>query len=136
MKPPEPAVNVAPAFADDQETMFMVAENMDAGYMVGTAMAVDEGDTLTYTTDSMYFEVDGDGNITTTMMLDYEAMMSHTVMITATDDDADDPQSDSITVTIMVENGRPGCDMVHTGYGNGLGNDCEALLDSKDALDI
>ena len=79
-------VNTVPAFADDAETDFMVDENMPAGTSVGTVMADDaEGDVLTYTDDSMYFAVDDMGNITTTMMLDYETTPSHTVTVTATD---------------------------------------------------
>ena len=47
-------------------------------------MATDEdGDTLTYSDDSDYFDVDDMGNITTTMMLDHEAMASHSVTVTA-----------------------------------------------------
>ena len=71
--PVAPVENVAPAFADDAAT-FMVYENMDAGAEVGMVMAMDEGDTLTYSDDSMYFDVDDMGNITTAMMLDHEAM--------------------------------------------------------------
>ena len=92
--------NTVPAFADDAETDFMVDENMPAGTSVGTVMADDaDGDVLTYTDDSMYFDVDDMGNITTAMMLDHEAMPSHTVIITATDSE---DASDSIDVTVMV----------------------------------
>ena len=122
-----PADNVAPMFADDAETDFMVYENMDAGAEVGTVTADDPGDTLTYSDDSMYFDVDGMGNITTTMMLDHEAMASHTVIITATDSE---DATASITVTVAVGNGQPGCDSV----GSSLVNDCEALLDAKGDL--
>ena len=76
----------------------MVEENMPAGTSVGTVTATDDGD-VTYTDDSMYFDVDGMGNITTTMMLDYEVMASHMVTVTATDS-AD--QTATIMVTIMV----------------------------------
>ena len=64
--------NTAPAFADDAAE-FMVDENMPAGTSVGTVTATDDGD-VKYTDDSMYFDVDDIGNITTTMMLDYEVM--------------------------------------------------------------
>ena len=86
-----PAENTAPAFADDAETDFMVYENMYAGAAVGTVTASDEdGDTLTYSADdSGYFDVDNDGNITTAMMLDHEAMPSHTVTVTASDGEDD-----------------------------------------------
>ena len=119
-----PADNVAPMFADDAETDFMVYENMDAGAEVGTVTADDPGDTLTYTDDSMYFDVDGMGNITTTMMLDHEAMASHTVIITATDSD---DATDTLDVTINVEDMHPDCTVMDN---NGLTNDCEALLDA------
>ena len=121
--------NTAPAFADDAETDFMVYENMYAGAAVGMVMATDEdGDTLTYTDDSMYFDVDDMGNITTTMALDHEAMASHTVTVTATDDR---DGSDSIDVTIMVGDMYPGCTVMGN---NGQTNDCEILLGAKDTL--
>ena len=69
----------------------MVYENMDVGSAVGMVEAIDEGDTLTYSDDSDYFAVDDMGNITTTMALDYETATSHTVTVTATDDEADGP---------------------------------------------
>ena len=128
IKPPAPAVNVAPAFADDADTEFMVYENMDAGTAVGTVTAEDEGDVLTYSVDLVdYFAVDDMGNITTAAMLDHEAMASHTVMVTATDDDEDDPLSDTITVTVTVGDMHPDCTVMDN---NGLTNDCEALLDA------
>jgi hypothetical protein len=104
--PVAPEVNVAPAFADDAEDTFMVYENMAAGTDVGTVTATDEGDVLAYTDDSDYFAVDGDGNITTTMMLDHEAMDSHMVTVTAT---AADGSTDSIAVTVTVGDAHPGC---------------------------
>ena len=106
----------------------MVDENMDAGAEVGMVTAEDEGDVLTYSVDSMYFAVDDMGNITTAMMLDHEAMASHMVMVTATDDDEDDPLSDSIMVTVTVGDMYPDCTVMDN---NGLTNDCEALLDAK-----
>ena len=120
-----PAANVAPAFADDATTDFMVNENMDAGAAVGTVTAEDDpADTLTYTDNSDYFDVDGMGNITTTMMLDHEAMASHPVTITVMDDRGG---SDSIDVTINVGDMHPDCTVMDN---NGLTNDCEALLDA------
>ena len=134
--PPEPEVNVAPEFADDAETTFMVYEN-DAGADVGTVTATDEGDVLAYSDDSDYFDVDNDGNITTAMALDYETAESHTVTITATDDDADDPLSASITVTVNVGNVEEcedaGATAVDTSNAGAMA-DCEALLASKATL--
>ena len=123
-----PADNVAPAFADDAATEFMVYENAAADTAVGTVTADDPGDTLTYTDDSGYFDVDDMGNITTTMMLDHEAMASHTVTITVMDDRGG---SDSIDVTINVGDMHPGCTVMDN---VGLTNDCEALLDAKGDL--
>ena len=96
-----PAANVAPAFADDAATEISVMENMPAGTIGDPYTATDEnGGTLTYSVSgSDYFEIDGMGQISTTMMLDHEAMASHMVTITATDDEG---ASDSIDVTIMV----------------------------------
>ena len=124
LRPAPPTENVAPAFADDAAT-FMVYENMDAGAEVGMVMATDEGDTLTYSDDSDYFDVDDMGNITTAMMLDHETMASHMVTVTATDDDE---ASDSIAVTVTVGDMHPDCTVMDN---NGLTNDCEALLDAK-----
>ena len=124
LRPAPPAENVDPAFADDAAT-FMVYENMDAGAEVGMVEAIDEGDTLMYSVDSMYFAVDDMGNITTAMMLDHEAMDSHMVTITATDDEE---ASDSIEVTVTVGDMHPDCTVMDN---NGLTNDCEALLDAK-----
>ena len=125
------AENTAPAFTAATATR-SVDENMYAGADVGepvTAMDDDAGDTVTYElTGSTYFEIDGDGQITTTMMLDHEAMSTHAVTVTATDSAG---ESDSVDVTINVDNTHTGCD---TAGNMGLVNDCEALLDSKDAL--
>ena len=119
--------NNAPMFDMDTDS-FMVAENYAAGASVGMVMATDaDDDDLTYSDDSMYFDVDDMGNITTTMMLDYEMMMSHTVTVTASDGE----DSDTIMVTVMVDDMYPGCTVAGN---NGLTNDCEALLDAKDAL--
>ena len=120
-----PAENTAPTFADDAETDFMVYENMYAGAAVGMVEAIDEGDTLTYTDDSMYFDVDDMGQITTTMMLDHEAMANHMVTVTATDSEG---ATDTLDVTINVGDMHPDCPAM------GLTNDCEALLDAKGDL--
>ena len=131
--PPEPE-NTAPAF-DGSSATRMVAENAAAGAYVGdpvTATDADD-DSLTYSlSGSMYFDVDSEtGQIMTTAMLDYEAMSSHTVTVTASDGE----DSDSIDVTVMVGDMYPGCWAQGGDAANMyLNNDCEALLDSKDAL--
>ena len=123
--------NTPPAFAADTATR-SVDENMYAGAAVGDPVtaADDAADTVTYSLEgSDYFTIDAStGQITTTMMLDYEAMTSHMVTVTATDTPGD---TDSVDVTINVNNAHTGCD---TAGNMGLVNDCEALLDSKDAL--
>ena len=124
------AVNTPPAFDAGTATR-NVDENMYAGAAVGDPVtAMDAGDTVTYTlSGSTYFGIDGSsGQISTTMMLDHEAMSTHTVTVTATDSE---DATDTVDVTINVNNAHTGCD---TAGNIDLVNDCEALLDSKDAL--
>ena len=129
-------VNNAPAFDDGSSTTRMVAENAAAGAYVGdpvTAMDADD-DSLTYSlSGSMYFDVNDDGQIMVAdgAMLDYEMDDMHTVTVTASDGE----DMDTIMVTIMVTDMYPGCGMQGGDAANMyLNNDCEALLDSKDAL--
>ena len=129
---PGAAVNNPPAFPSGTANR-SVDENMYPGAPVGDPVeAVDDdtGDTVTYSIDgSTYFDIDtSTGQIMTTMMLDEEAMSSHSVTVTATDEDE---ETDSVAVTITVIDSQPGCDTVGD---MGLVNDCEALLDSEDAL--
>ena len=124
--------NTPPAFTAATATR-SVEENLDAGAPVGdpvTAMDNDVGDTVTYSLEgSGYFTIDmATGQINTTMMLDHEAMSTHSVTVTATDEDG---ETDTVVVTINVDNAHTGCD---TAGNHGLVNDCEALLDSEDAL--
>ena len=124
--------NTPPAFTATTATR-SVEENLDAGAPVGdpvTAMDNDVGDTVTYSLEgSGYFTIDmATGQINTTMMLDHEAMSTHSVTVTATDEDG---ETDTVVVTINVDNAHTGCD---TAGNHGLVNDCEALLDSEDAL--
>ena len=125
-----PVVNVAPAFPQGTANR-NVDENQYAGAAVGDPVVADDpGDTVTYSIEgSADFGIDASsGQITTTMMLDQEAMSSHSVTVTATDSEG---ETDSVAVTITVNDSQAGCDTV----GDiGLVNDCEALLDSKDAL--
>ena len=125
--PPEPENN-APAFDDGSSTTRMVAENAAAGAYVGdpvTAMDADD-DSLTYSlSGSMYFNVNDDGQIMTTAMLDDDVMPSHTVTVTADDGNGG---TDSIEVTITVTDMQFGC----TGSAAA---DCEALLEAKPKLE-
>ena len=136
-EPPELLDNVAPEF-DAESTELMVAENTPVGTAVGTVTATDgdEGDTLTYSDDSMYFDVDAmSGEITTAMMLDYEAMASHMVTVMATDVAG---ASDSIDVTVTVDNvvecEDAGATAVADRTNSDLLADCDALLNIMDDL--
>ena len=127
--------NNAPEFTDGSSTTRSVAENAAAGAYVGDpVIATDaDDDSLTYSDDSMYFDVNDDGQIMVAegAMLDYEMDDMHTVTVTASDGEADA----SIDVTIMVTDMYPGCGTQGGDAANMyLNNDCEALLDSKDAL--
>ena len=109
---------------------------MPAGSAVGRVAVTDVGDVLTLTDDSDLFNVDNNGNITTVGMLDYESAASHTVEVTATDDE---DATDTITVTInvgnVVECEDAGAVAVADRTNTGLMADCEALLLSKSALE-
>ena len=105
---------------------FPVDENMPVGTAVGTVTALHAE---SYSDDLDYFNVDGMGNITTTMMFDYEgADTSFTGTVTATGADG---STDTIAVTVTVGDAHPGCTMADN---MGLTNDCEALLDAKGDL--
>ena len=126
-------VNEQPMFADDVAE-FSVAENAAAGTDVGMVMASDGDDILMFSDDSMYFDVDSEtGQIVVAegAMLDYEMEDMHTVTVTASDGE----DTGSITVTITVTDMYPACGTQGGDAANMyLNNDCEALLDSKDAL--
>ena len=126
-------VNEQPMFADDVAE-FSVAENAAAGTDVGMVMASDGDDILMFSDDSMYFDVDSEtGQIVVAegAMLDYEMEDMHTVTVTASDGE----DTGSIIVTITVTDMYPACGTQGGDAANMyLNNDCEALLDSKDAL--
>ena len=99
-------MNASPMF-DSETAERMVPENTAAGENVGdpvTAMDADN-DTLIYTlggTDAASFDIgSATGQLMTRAALDYEAMASYEVTVTATDPDR---TSDMITVTITVTN--------------------------------
>ena len=77
-----------PMFADDMAE-FSVAENAAAGTEVGMVMATaDADDSLMYSDDSMYFDVDpetGQIMVAEGAMLDYEMEDMHMVTVTASD---------------------------------------------------
>ena len=103
--------NTAPKF-EDQDLVTVgdqsdtatrsVKENQDAGETVGNPLTATDGDLLLYAlsgSDAANFEVDGNGQITTDVELDYEAQSTHTVVLNATDPSG---AVDSILVTINV----------------------------------
>ena len=115
-----------------------VAENTPADQNVGipvSATDANSDDTLTYRLSganaSSFDIVSTSGQIRTKSALDYETRIGYTVTVTVSDGEF----TDSITVTITVTDMHPGCaTAIGNGANTGLANDCEALLDSKDAL--
>ena len=102
--------NEAPEFPA-QTASRSVPENAPAGTKVGMPLkATDpEGDPVTYTTASDNFIIESDGQLRTKVRLDHEAMPSHPISVTATDDGVDgdagapnDNLSNTIVVTITV----------------------------------
>ena len=107
--------NVAPEFADSEDGVRSVAENMVAGEDIGEpVMATDaDDDTLTYTlsgTDASSFTIDeSTGQLMTMADLDYETKTTYRVTVTATDtSEATDSVMVTITVTDVDENGTVG----------------------------
>ena len=133
--------NAGPAF-EGATASRSVDENMPAGTNVGDAVAAtdEDDDTLTYSlSGSAYFEIDSaTGQISTTMMLDYEAMSSHTVTVMADDGSGVENATASIDVTVDVGNVEEcedaGATAVADTSNAGAMADCEALLASRDAL--
>ena len=122
-----PAANTMPTFPDGSD-MRMVGENMPAGTNVGDPVAAEDSDagtSLTYSlggADAGLFAIDAaSGQITTTMMHDYETKSSYTVNVMVDDGSGTDNAKASAVVTIGVTDAHPGC----------VNNDCEALLDAK-----
>ena len=129
---PGPATNTAPEFP---EASFegVVDENF-FGYVELNATDADD-DEITYSlsgADAGDFEIvthpqTGDPIAISVERLDYETKSSYMFTVTASDGE----DSAEMDVTVMVTDMYPGC----TVAGNiGLTNDCEALLDSEDAL--
>ena len=144
--PPVPVpVNSAPEFQDANgnaitETTREVAENTPAGADTGDPVAAtDDDDTLTYTlggADADSFAIDGStGQLMTKAPLDEEKKNSYSVTVTATDPFG---ASATITVSITVTDVDFGCStkgaVVDAANNPGLVADCEALLESRDAL--
>ena len=110
--------NEPPVFTVSAATLTL-SENLAAGTLVGAPLvATDpEGDTLTYSLrgpDRSYFDIDQNGQITTTLVLDFEAKSSYLVNAKVRDGldaagNADEVVDSSITVTIdLVNEDDPG----------------------------
>ncbi len=86
---------------------FTVAENLDAGTVVGTVIATDPdaesglepGSSFSLSVGDMPFAIDADGVITTTAALDFEAQRVHTFPVTITDPTG---LNDFATITVRV----------------------------------
>ena len=97
--------NAAPMFAADKATRSIV-ENAAVGTAVGSPVTADDTDTLTYSlsgTGEAAFTIDNMGQLMTAVMLDYEAKMSYSVTVTATDSGTP-ALTATIDVTINVTN--------------------------------
>ena len=134
-------VNEAPTF-DAESAELSVDENTEAGMAIGdpiAAMDVDDGDSLMYSLDEMgemYFDIDpATGQLMTSAALDYEMQASYSVTVTATDSAGLYAMiAVTITVTDVLEGACAGGAAVADMTNTGLLADCDALLDSEDAL--
>ena len=132
-----PGANNPPTFSASSASR-SVDENTPAGQNVGIPVSATDpntDDTLTYSlsgADDASFDIlSTTGQIQTKAALDYETKNSYRVTVTVSDGEF----TDSITVTITIGDMHPSCaSAIGNGANTGLVNDCEALLDSKDAL--
>ena len=98
--------NEAPVFTDGNATTRSVAENLEVGVNIGTAIAATDpdGNTLTYTLggpDAASFDIDSStGQLKTKTTLDRESQSTYTVTITVSDSSI----TNIIVVTINVSN--------------------------------
>ena len=103
----------SPVFTDGSRTTRTVDENTVAGQNIGTAISATdaENNTLTYSlggTDAASFSiVSTTGQLQTKAALDYETKATYTVTVTVSDGNF----TNSITVTINVNNLGPACDV-------------------------
>ena len=98
--------NEAPVFTEGNATTRSVAENLEVGVNIGTAIAATDpdGNTLTYTLggpDAASFDIDSStGQLKTKTTLDRESQSTYTVTITVSDSSI----TNIIVVTINVSN--------------------------------
>lgn len=105
-------VNDAPVFPASETGARNIDENTAADTPIGGAVAADDedmlpsADTLTYSlggTDMSSFDIEStSGQIKTKTALDFETKSSYSVDVTVTDDGSDPGLTDTITVTISV----------------------------------
>ena len=112
--------NDAPVFDEDTTTTRSVGEEVDIGTIVGNPVRASDQDrdVLNYTlsgTDAASFTINSStGQLKTAVELDFDTQSAYSVVVTATDNntgteaDRDVPLSDSITVTINVNQFFPG----------------------------
>ncbi len=147
--------NNPPVFDDGESTTLSVAENTASGQNIGEPVAAtddDTDDTLTYTlegTDAASFSiVSTSGQLQTSVTLDYETKTSYSVTVKVTDDSGASNNSDTIAVTINVndvsENTAPSfsnnsfsyriSDIANASVGDSIGDKVTATDADDDTL--
>ena len=100
-----------PVFGEGASTTRDVAENTATNMNVGSAVAATDGDDsamIAYTlggTDALSFVIEGDGQIKTSVALDFETKMSYSVMVEASD--GTNTASIDVTINVTDENEFP-----------------------------
>ncbi len=132
--------NNPPVFDDGESTTRSVAENTASGQNIGEPVAAtddDTDDTLTYTlegTDASSFSiVSTSGQLQTRVTLDYETKTSYSVTVKVTDDSGASNESDTIAVTINV-NDVTESDSI-TPVSNRTGAVRDAIVDAIEGVD-
>ena len=128
-----PAINSAPVFSEETATR-SVGENAEIGANVGTPVTASDAeiDTLTYSLedDAATFEiVQASGQLQTTAALNFEETASYSVTVIATDPSN---RSDSITVTITVDNVDEDGSVTLSSLQPQVGTELTATLDDPD----
>ena len=127
------AINSTPVFSEETATR-SVGENAEIGANVGTPVTASDAeiDTLTYSLedDAAPFEiVQASGQLQTTADLNFEETASYSVTVIATDPSN---RSDSITVTITVDNVDEDGSVTLSSLQPQVGTELTATLDDPD----
>ncbi len=103
---PDGIINRAPVFTEGTTATRSIAENIDSGTNIGSAVSAtdaDSGDTLTYSlggTNANSFSINSStGQLRTSSALDFETKNSYSVTVSVSDSNGG---SDSIAVTINI----------------------------------